>query len=282
MRIICTIIAAVFSASFAQAGVKEALVDSFGAGRLEDQTTVWVVALNEGGYVMALSGMEYNPEQYQIWLEHGKLGSWSTYGTGEPLNLIHNGPFSNDEVDPLNPGSCPVDVDPLAAAAVQNSETALKYEQTPQCPYPMHPSGELFAAKLPGGATAFLRLASGTVPAESGAVFRGEVYPFKPITNWDFARLIVTGEASEMDGEMSLESQVAWSDCVSLVAYIDEVGQVEAQEQARLTVNNIIAKFVERHGREPVSLDELTSLPGAVIARLPWSPYDPSGTVEME
>lgn len=282
MRIMLTIIAVVLFAGGAQADLKEALVDSFGAERLEDQTTVWVLALNEGGYVMALSGLEYNPEQYETWLEHGKLGSWSTFGTGEPLNLVHNGPFSNDDVDPMNPGACPVDADPLAVAAMQNSETALKYEQTPRCPYPMHPSGEMFAAELPGGATAFLRLASGTIPAESGAVFRGEVYPFESIKNWDYARVVVTGEEPRPGWTDSLENQVAWSDCVSLVAYVDEAGQVEALEQARQTVRNIIAKFIERHGREPVSLDELTSLPGAVIARLPWSPYDPSRTVEMD
>ena len=115
-----------------------ALLAAFPAAAQDDAVpddSLEIHARNAAGYDMAAGWGEYSPERIAAGDMEARTG-WSTFGCGEPLGLLYNGPLSDDAVDPLNQGICE-GVDPAVMAALVNYEYAVRF------PPPLNPvSGE--------------------------------------------------------------------------------------------------------------------------------------------
>jgi len=242
--------------------------------------TVWIVAEDAAGYLMALGMLGYHLAPTG---GRDDLG-WNSFVTGEPLELVYPGPLSSPDVDPLKPAECPEGVDPAAAAALANCEMLVRSPYGLACPWPGDPSGELFTAELPGGGQAYLRLPAGKIPAQANAVYQAKAYALKPIDALRFARQMIRAESDDAADRIngaSLEAQVAWCNCHSLVAHADGEGQKEAFFQVSKVLGNLLDAYRERHGSYPGTFQGLTKIPGGVIARLPWNPYDPTKAINF-
>lgn len=234
-----------------------------------------IIAKTADGYYIAYCGFDYFPDNESLDAFAVTYG-WTVFGCGEPLNLELGWPLSNDEYNPLDQGTCGEGVDPAAAAALTNNSAYLRYGfSTKPCPDPAHPSGEFFSTELPGGGTAILRLPAGTAPHEVYTEWRGEQYPMARLEIVDAARLMLMGEADPDHTEGWLETAVAQVDCATVIALADgdQDRLAELLPEAAAVVNRCIEKYRERHGVYPATLAGLTTIPGAVIARLPYNPY---------
>ena len=244
-----------------------------------------VVAKTADGYTISHSIFEYYPED--ILPDAFKAGwGWGYCGSGEPLDLVLDGPLSSDDFDPMRPGSCPEGTDPAAIAAFQGNMVFLRYGFSGyRCPFPAHPSGRFYAASLPDGGTVILRLpAEGVEPAEAYAEWQGERYPLEPMTVAETTRQMIAGDAHPEEPEGSLETQVARTDCLTMLAETegDEDQRAQLLAEAADVVERCIERYHERHGEYPEQLSDLTTIPGAVIARLPYNPFAPGQQLGLE
>lgn len=240
-----------------------------------DEDRCAIIAKDASGYWMAMSAFDYSPGTQNLSGRSSQQG-WSTFGTGEPLNLKLGGPLSNDNYDPLAPVSCGEGVDPAQMAALVNSEVCIRYPNcVTRCPWPPHPSGDFYASELPGGALTILRLPAGTNPAEIYTQWRGEQYPMPHVEIAEVAQMLWLGKESIGDDPRSLELEVSSVDIRTVIAADRKDPDLQAAIllDATEVINRCIEKYHERHGEYPAELADLTSIPGAVIARLPYSPY---------
>jgi len=250
----------------------------------EGDYTLEVVSLTADGYTISHSIFDYYPEE--ILTDKFKVGwGWNWFGCCEPLDMVLDGPLSNDDYDPLKHDSGDPGTYSAAAAAFQNNMVFLRYGFTRyRCPDPAHPSGEFYSTKLPGGGLVILRLPEGIIPAAMYADWRGKRYPLASLPVDDAVHLMLDGEPHPEEPEGSLETQVARIDCLTLAAEDDDNENLRTPllADAARVIENCIDKYHERHGEYPDQLSDLTAIPGAVIARLPFNPYAPGQPLGLE
>lgn len=249
---------------------------------VDNQCTI--IAKTADGYYIAYCGFDYYPDDESP-DEFKATYGWNIFSSGEPLNLELGGPLSFDDYDPLKPVSCGEGVDPAAVAALTGSSMYLRYGfSTKCCPDPAHPSGEFFSTVLPGGGTAVLRLPTGTAPHEVYTEWRGERYPMKRMEIIDAARLMARGETDPGQPEGGLETAVARTDVATVLAAAgsDDEQLAACLLEAAGVIQRCIEKYHERHGEYPAALADLTTIPGAVVARLPYNPYDCASQLGLE
>src|SRR5690606_34061752 len=228
--------------------------------RVDDDSVVSVLVTDVNGMVMVESSLSFKPD-------------WTSVSIAEPLTMEHYLPLSlrQDEPDNL---VC-VGVDPEVEAAMSNYQVLLKHPQaTTVCPFPSHPSGQLYSCITDDGGIVLLRIQPGYEAAELIAAVGDSRYEFQSISPYDYAKLQVVGSPHETDiSKQVIEFRVAEQDCLSLIAFTDQQGRREQLINATGLTAELIDLFHELNGFFPRTLCQLYTGPDRVIAAIPRNPY---------
>ena len=247
--------------------------------------TVEIEARNSAGYLMSYFALPYFTVDYSILDDatEARVG-WSWVSSGEPLLFVYDGPLSDERFDPLNPGSCPEGVDPAAMAALVTGECILRQPGVAYASlWPMYPIGRFYRAELPDGGAAFIRTAADAPTLENlVARLEGEQFSFVETDALSVLREMNSGKpAFDRSADWSLEEQLANADMHSFLAYHGREDREAALQRAEACLRRMLELYRERHGRYPETIADLATIPGAICAALPHSPYDFEQVLEI-
>jgi hypothetical protein len=222
---------------------------------------VSVLSTDASGRVMVESSLEALPD-------------WTAVSVGEPLTMKHHMPLSLGLDAPDNL-LCEM-VDPQAQAALVNYHFLLKYPGAKsRCPYPVHPSHELYVCNLPNGCIAYLRMQEG---AEATSVLAGcgaQRFEFERVSPYEFAKAQISGEDPLTDtSNLIIEYRIAEQDCRSLIAFEEGTGRLAELVNAARLVAELLEVYKERNVAYPGTLCQLYTGPDRVIAAIPRNPFE--------
>jgi hypothetical protein len=226
-------------------------------------------ALGSGGQPLPLAGP--------------RPAGWMWVSSGETLSLQYGALLSEVEYAEQLKATCPASADPEEVAASARYMFAVRYPgATEAIDLPCHPSGSFYAADLPGGGLAVIRLEPGKTPAKVQATLGGAELAVREITPREAVAIQMQGAPPAASGlPDTLEDRVIRNDVQAVLAETDEQ-RAAALDGARVVIGEMLAAYKARHGAYPDSLAGLVAVPEAICSRLPLNPYSVDEQLGLE